>query len=342
MPLNSDRRITTPVPFPQDRTVLYLGGRADCAALAGRVRRAGYKFIFLPELADSLGPSVLGYLCPGSEGQASAEAMSRRIRELAGLEDGEGFLYRRDGITRFHAVPAAPGGSLEAALGRWIDALDERPAPKARSIHFRKERASREEDFANFGGGGVFDLDFSCEALRTPASEVEESLDARTQQILRAWEQIEREFGITIEDLDIILGYRVQLSRLSITPAGRIFLMDWTGRPEVRMDDLTKALYFFYLRHPEGVALKELTSYREEILHYYAGITGRDDPKAIAESVDKLLSPFDNNLNVSISRIKKAFKDLVGERVARFYYVSGRYAETRRVVLDRDLVIWEH
>lgn len=331
-----EMRIKTPVPFLQDRTVLYVGDGAERAELPGRFRDAGYKFLFLPELAESLGPALLGYMCPGNEGPVSVEDMYRRVRDLAGLGERTGFLYKRNGVTRFCALPdSSPGRGAGFASEAFEKHFSTSRPPVLRS----RKRAPDpvEESYDGLEEGGVF-----YDALECPVPEAEEPLDARTQQILRAWEQIEREYGITIEDLDIILGYRVKLSRLSISTAGRIVLTDWDGRPEVRMDDLTKALYFFYLRHPEGVALKGLTTYRDEILRYYAGITGRDDPKAIAESVDKLLSPFDNNLNVSISRIKKAFRDIVGERVARFYYVDGRYAEARRVALDRDLVIWEH
>ena len=108
------------------------------------------------------------------------------------------------------------------------------------------------------------------------------------------------------------------------------------------MDDLTKAIYYYYLRHPEGATLKELHEHQDEILKYYSGITGRDDMDGIRKSIENLLDPYANNLNVSMSRIKKAFRDVVGDRVARFYYIEGRSGEPRKILLDRDLVIWEH
>ena len=77
-------------------------------------------------------------------------------------------------------------------------------------------------------------------------------------------------------------------------------------------------------------------------LDIYLGITGRDDPRQCEASVWKLLDPYGNNLNVSLSRIKGTFEKLVGKRIAKFYYVSGKAGEIRKVTLDRDLVIWEH
>lgn len=165
--------------------------------------------------------------------------------------------------------------------------------------------------------------------------------DARTQAIIDAWENIERKFGITIDDLYVILRCRVKLSRLTITTANRIYLTDFENQ-EVKMDDLTKALYFYYLRHPEGATLKELYEHEDEILKYYSGITGRDDLQGIRKSVKDLLDPYGNGRNVCMSRIKKAFRDIVGDPVAGFYYVDGKYGEARKVRIDRDLVIWEH
>lgn len=169
----------------------------------------------------------------------------------------------------------------------------------------------------------------------------EEEPDARTQAILDAWESIERQFGITIDDLYVILRCRVKLSRLTITTSNKLYLTDFENK-EVKMDDLTKALYFYYLRHPEGATLKELYEHEDEILKYYSGITGRDDMDGIRKSVKDLLDPYGNGRNVSLSRIKKAFRDVVGDPVAGFYYVDGKYGEARKVRIDRDLVIWEH
>lgn len=72
------------------------------------------------------------------------------------------------------------------------------------------------------------------------------------------------------------------------------------------------------------------------------GITGRDNIDDIRKSIHNLLDPYKNDLNVSISRIKKAFKDIVGDRIAKFYYVEGNYGGVRKIALDRDYVIWDH
>ena len=306
----------------------------------------------------------------GDFGNAKAAGLGGSANAAAdGLGDQPGLLYRLDGTLYFHPLPEGLRPDAEAAGEA---ALPSRPpqsepalsgrsprsvAEKSRLRGFRRSRAPRieampceepliDEEAILFSVTEENECNRVAaprEALRKEAPEEarEETQDPRVQAILDAWEKIEREFGITIEDLQVLLGYQVKLSRLSITTSNRIFLTDFDNR-EVKMDDLTKALYFFFLRHPEGARLKELQDHEPEILRIYSGITGRDDPAKIRESVHNLLDPFANNLNVSLSRIKKAFRDVVGDRIARFYYISGTPAQPRTLPLDRDLVLWAH
>ena len=188
---------------------------------------------------------------------------------------------------------------------------------------------------------GYYDIPDTCNTYfddLKPEPE-DEPLEPRIEEILEEWHRIEDKYGISIEELEALLAYKVPLSALNITPAGKITLRDFGGI-EVKMDTLTKAVYFFFLKHPKGAYLKELQDHEEEILEYYLRITGRDNMDEIRKSVHNMLDPYGNALNVSISRIKKAFKDILEDRIARYYYVTGKYGRIRKVVLDRDLVNW--
>ena len=324
----------------------------------GLLREAGKKLILLPDLIKALNPEMLSYLFPGQGGFISEEAIYRQIVAPIGPHLCPGFVYKENGKVFFHAITAVDDQQVleeirdfTLTLSIKIAAptadyagtamLEEKSEPirerrcEEREKKACKERRKREE---KTGLPSFWDMLFSVSSEEEREQVV---LDPRAQAILEAWGKIEREFGITIEGLELLLGYKVKLSRLSITTSSKIFLTDFDNK-EVKMDDLTKAVYFFYLRHPEGATLKELHDHEYEILHLYSGITGRDDVKKIRTSVRNLLDPFSNSLNVSMSRIKKAFKDVIGDRIARFYYVSGGYGEKRKIEIDRDLVIWEH
>lgn len=348
---NEDIPVKLPKSFLKDKTVLYIDSSIGTLHtyieeagddISVRFRNIGFTFLFLPDLADRLVPSLMGYMFPGRKDSLFVEDMYQRIRDLAGLDFTTGFLYKLNGDTFFHAIPEAPETKIKAEIQDLIGFLEDTTAPKT---HYCGKAKSLDSCY-DYKEEAYLGAPEACEptgaGIRFSVSRKEDTPDPKTQKIIAAWERIEKEFGITIEDLDIILGYRVKLSRMKITPAGKIILTDWGDGAEVKMDDLTKALYFFYLRHPEGAALKELPDFEQEILQCYMSVTGRDDMQEIEKSVHNFLDPYGNSMNVSISRIKKAFKDIVGDRIAKFYYVDGHYAGTRRIALDRDYVLWEH
>ena len=177
-----------------------------------------------------------------------------------------------------------------------------------------------------------------AECRREPDSE---GLDPRTEQILAEIRRLQEKYGVTIDELELMLGYTVKLSPLRITRGGRIFLTGY-GDTEVKMTNVAKALYFLYLLHPEGLRYKEIAAHKDELLHIYGSVSGRDEPEEIEKSIDLLVDPFGNALNVNASRVKTAFRNVVSDRIARFYYINGAAGDVKKVPLDRDLVIWEY
>ena len=112
-------------------------------------------------------------------------------------------------------------------------------------------------------------------------------------------------------------------------------------KPEIKLDDLTKVLYFFYLHHPEGVAFKELQDHQEELLRIYQSISPRTDDAAMRRSIESLASPYSPSRDSSASRIRRAFRTVLGPHVSKNYYIDGPSGAPRTIALPRDLVIWE-
>ena len=174
-----------------------------------------------------------------------------------------------------------------------------------------------------------------------PAAESECDLDPKTKALLDEIEAIKVKYGITIEELEAVLSYRVKLSHLRITRHKEIILDDFDHR-EVKMDALTKSIFLLYLKHPEGIRYKELCDHRSELEEIYLSISGRSDMDSIRKSIDDLTDPItSNSINEKVSRAKKAFREVVDVRIARFYYIDGRQGAAKRIALDRSLVIWE-
>ena len=165
--------------------------------------------------------------------------------------------------------------------------------------------------------------------------------DPRTLEIISQLQAIKERYGLSDGDLDRLLGYTVRPSRLRISHSGRLFLEDFGGK-EVRMDSLCKAVFFLFLKHPEGIDFKCLGDYREELGAFYYTYSGKEATETAERSLDLLCnSTLSNSIHEKVSRIKRAFENVVESRIASFYCITGKAGEPKRISLDRTLVVWE-
>ncbi len=132
-----------------------------------------------------------------------------------------------------------------------------------------------------------------------------------------------------------------KLSHLHITKDNRIILPDYNNC-EVTMGPLPKTVFFFYLRHQEGVCFKDLSDHKEELTNIYRIVKGGSYSTSEAKiSIDNLTNPTNNSINENCSRIRKAFISKFNERLAQNYFVVGDRTEPKRITLPRDLVEWD-
>ena len=128
-----------------------------------------------------------------------------------------------------------------------------------------------------------------------------------------------------------------QLSRLHITDDYRIFLPDYRNM-EIKMNPLSKTVYFLFLCNPWGISLNSLSYYHCELTEIYRLVSGRSNLDDMAESIRRLADPSDNSIYEKCSRIKRAFLQDLSDDIAKNYYVFGEINEPKRVSLSRSLV----
>lgn len=129
-------------------------------------------------------------------------------------------------------------------------------------------------------------------------------------------------------------------SKLHIDKHNKLILTDF-GNKEIKLEPLHKAVFFLFLRHPEGIFFKDLGDYREELGAIYREITGREDLAGIQDSINKLTDPLNNSINEKCARIKNAFVSEFREEVAQWYFIDGKKGEKKSIKLPRELVTWE-
>jgi len=149
-----------------------------------------------------------------------------------------------------------------------------------------------------------------------------------------------RRIGLSESALRFLMGLKPIPSHITINRHAKIILNDY-NEMEIKLDDKTKTLYFLYLRHPEGIAIKNLPDHIDELMDLYQSVSGRDNLDTMRSTIVNLTDPFQNNANISLSRIKRAFCEVLSPTLAQNYYISGERGEARKILLDRNLVNWE-
>ena len=139
--------------------------------------------------------------------------------------------------------------------------------------------------------------------------------------------------------LEKLLRPSRQLSRLHIHGV-RIFLTDYNNM-EIEMGPLPKTVFFFYLRHPEGVRFRDLRKYRDELWEIYGILNTKEDQAKAQKSIDELIDSSKNRINEKVNAVQKAFVTRFDPELAKNYYITGKRAMPKKIILDRSLVTWD-
>lgn len=183
----------------------------------------------------------------------------------------------------------------------------------------------------------------SLEATDTEEESSEAQSLVETAKILRdlrlAVQKLRLE-GVTLMAIHDFIDKQEPLSRMVITPDYRIFLPDYNNM-EIEMGALPKAIYFLYLRYPEGIIYKHMQDYFKELLNIYKQLRPNTDEARLNLTITKVVNPLGNALNENIARIRKAFVEKFDEHLANNYIITGERGSQYSIPLDRDLIIWE-
>ena len=123
----------------------------------------------------------------------------------------------------------------------------------------------------------------------------------------------------------------------------RIYLVDSTGNKlteEIKMPILSKVLYFTLLHHNEGIAIKYLSDYKEELQAWYNALSTRKDTK---HSIETLVDPTNNSANEKLSRIRKAFETALEkyEDTPDDFIPIGKKTQPYIINLSRTRIFWQ-
>lgn len=157
-------------------------------------------------------------------------------------------------------------------------------------------------------------------------------------------EKVRRLKAYGVEDAKImaVLNEEELFPQLVVTKDYEIVLHSDEKEVKVEMEPLVKAVYLLFLSHPEGIVLKYLPDYQKELTALYLLLRPNDGlSERIKKSIVDVTNPTLNSINEKCARIRKIFSGVLHPNVVKYYALSGKRGEAKKITLPRDLVIWE-
>lgn len=129
-----------------------------------------------------------------------------------------------------------------------------------------------------------------------------------------------------------------ELSSLQFDGNLSLFLPQYKNA-EIRLHPLSKAIYILFLLHPEGIELRSIDRYRDELEQIYDIVMPNRDIDAGRDIIDNVLNPATGTLQQNLSRIKRFFRTVImDDEVAAKYYITGHRGAPYGIALPRNLV----
>ena len=185
--------------------------------------------------------------------------------------------------------------------------------------------------------------DESTASEKTEEEIAEEQSLIETAKVLRELRMTVQKLrleGVSLMAIHEFIDKQEPLSRMIITPDYRIFLPEYNDM-EIEMGALPKAIYFLYLRYPEGIIYKHMQDYYNELLNIYRQLRPNTDEARLNLTITKVVNPLGNALNENIARIRKAFVEKFDEHLANNYIITGERGSQYLIPLNRELITWE-
>ncbi len=184
-------------------------------------------------------------------------------------------------------------------------------------------------------------------SLRIPKTDVspdaDQLFDAESQKLIEeVQERIKklRDNGLSAALINSLFHQEETLSPLRIDGDYRLWLTAYDN-VEIRMTPLVKAVFLLFVSHPEGILFKHLADYRTELRNIYTELRRSTLTLAEEASINRLTDPFDNSINEKCARIREAFCREMRPSLAEHYVINGQRGEAKKMVLPRELILWD-
>ena len=109
----------------------------------------------------------------------------------------------------------------------------------------------------------------------------------------------------------------------------------------LQLRPLVKTLFILFLKHPEGIILKQRDCYREELEKIYSTINPNIDRDDVKARIARLVDLQDNSFSEKASVLNARLEELLPEGIASDYQIHGYNGCPRKIRLNPLMVHWE-
>lgn len=143
-------------------------------------------------------------------------------------------------------------------------------------------------------------------------------------------------FGIRSEFDFKVETKSITPSRISISDKAIITLLDYDII--VNMPELWKTIYIFFLRHPEGILLIDISNYSDELKEIYKICRPTATIEMVNSAIANLVHHDGASFNQKRSRLNKKITDLLKEPRCQHYIIGGIRNQPYSIRIRRDLI----
>ena len=111
--------------------------------------------------------------------------------------------------------------------------------------------------------------------------------------------------------------------------------------PMLQLRPLVKTLFILFLRHPEGILLKQRDSFRTELEEIYSTINPNTFREYVKARIARLVDLEDNSFSEKASVLNARLEELLPEGIAGDYQIKGYNGCPRKIAVNPLLVHWE-
>lgn len=111
-------------------------------------------------------------------------------------------------------------------------------------------------------------------------------------------------------------------------------LIPQLGNKELILEPLFSTLYILFLLNPEGIKLKNLIDFKQELKEIYKYLNPNLNSPQIEKRIEDITNPLNGSFSQKKSKINKKIKDQLGDTISQHFLITGKPSHPFKINLS--------